>query len=227
MYKIELHLHTALVSPCGKLSASEIADGYAAAGYDGVVVTDHYKRKTFEYIGIDPSDSTVDRLGAFLAGYEAVCAECEKRGIRVYRGAEITFDGSPNDYLVFGWPDSLLADPEKVISMGLADFSAESRKAGALLVQAHPYRGRCTPADPEYLDGAEVLNAHPRHDDKNSDALAFAEKNCLIKTAGSDCHRTEDIGRAGILCETLPTDEEELVRIIRSGDYTIFGKDTP
>lgn len=41
MYKIETHLHTARCSHCGRLSAREIVEGYKAAGYSALVVTDH------------------------------------------------------------------------------------------------------------------------------------------------------------------------------------------
>ena len=41
MYKIELHLHTKYSSGCGQMSAQELISGYKAAGYAGIVVTDH------------------------------------------------------------------------------------------------------------------------------------------------------------------------------------------
>ena len=53
MHKIETHLHTKIVSKCGWLSPEELIAGYKAAGYDAIVVTDHYNRTTFEYLGID------------------------------------------------------------------------------------------------------------------------------------------------------------------------------
>jgi len=223
MYKIELHLHTRYVSPCGKLGAEELINGYKAAGYDAVVVTDHYKRRTFEYIDVDPSDSAVNRVEAFLEGYYRMNAQGEKAGIRVYKGAEITFDENGNDYLLFGWQDGLLAEPDHILRMGLKEFSSLARAAGALLVQAHPFRDWCTVAFPKYLDGVEVKNTHPRHDDHDAIAKVFAEEFDLIQTAGSDCHRAEDIGRGGILSDTLPADSMELAELLRSRNYKLFG----
>ena len=55
MYKIETHLHTRYVSQCGWLDAEAIISGYKAAGYSGIVVTDHFNRTTFDYLGIDPA----------------------------------------------------------------------------------------------------------------------------------------------------------------------------
>ena len=112
MYKIETHLHTTYISHCGWLGAQAIMKAYSAAGYDAICVTDHYNRDTFDYIEMDlstPGSKTRD----FLLGYHRLKREGEKYGIRVYAGAELRFDGSQNDYLLYGFHDELLADPER------------------------------------------------------------------------------------------------------------------
>ena len=143
-------------------------------------------------------------------------------GIRVYAGAELRFDGSQNDYLLYGFHDELLADPERVMSEGLEAFAPKYRADGALLIQAHPFRNKCTPAPAELLDGVEVLNLNPRHDSHNDLALAYAEEHHLLMTAGSDCHRPGDEGTTGILAETLPEDSFGYADLIRSGKYTLI-----
>ena len=173
MYKIETHLHTTYISHCGWLGAQAIMKAYSAAGYDAICVTDHYNRDTFDYIEMDlstPGSKTRD----FLLGYHRLKREGEKYGIRVYAGAELRFDGSQNDYLLYGFHDELLADPERVMSEGLEAFAPKYRADGALLIQAHPFRNKCTPAPAELLDGVEVLNLNPRHDSHNDLALAYA-----------------------------------------------------
>ena len=108
--------------------------------------------------------------------------------------------------------------------MGIAAFAPLAREAGALLVQAHPYRKKCTPAFACYLDGVEVLNLNPRHDSRNDRAEEYAALHGLLRTGGSDCHRSEDIAAGGILAEELPEDTAGFVRLLRSGKYTIIGK---
>ena len=221
MYKIETHLHTTYISHCGWLGAQAIMKAYSAAGYDAICVTDHYNRYTFDYIEMDlstPGSKTRD----FLLGYHRLKREGEKYGIRVYAGAELRFDGSPNDYLLYGFHDELLADPERVMSEGLEAFAPKYRADGALLIQAHPFRGKCTPAPAELLDGVEVLNLNPRHDSRNELALAYAKEHNLLMTAGSDCHRPGDEGTTGILAETLPEDSFGFADLIRSGKYTLI-----
>lgn len=221
MYKIETHLHTNHVSKCGHLSAAEIVKGYADAGYSALIVTDHYNRTTFDFLGIDPA-APGDKLTPFLDGYRRVREEAEKVGIRVFRGAELRFDECDNDYLFYGWLDDVLAEPEEVFRMGIAGFALMARAAGGLIIQAHPYRRSCTPAIARYLDGVEVRNMNPRHDSHNDQAEAYAEEYGLIRTSGSDCHRTEDIGLGGIVTNYLPSDVLSMTRLIRSRRFELL-----
>ena len=221
MYKIEPHLHTTHVSRCGRLEAKEIVAGYKAAGYSALIVTDHFNRTTFEHLGIDPAGKS-DRIGAFLEGYRRVREEGERQGLRVFKGAELRFDECENDYLLYGWANELLAEPEEIFRMGIAAFSPIARGQGALLIQAHPYRHGCTPAIARYLDGVEVYNSNPRHDSRDALSVHYAQEFGLIGTAGSDCHRTEDIARAGIGIECLPSDSMEMMRLLRSRNFRLL-----
>ena len=157
MYRIETHLHTTYISRCGWLGAEAIMKYYTACGYDAICVTDHYNRECFDYAEIDLT-TPGSKTQAFLQGYHRLKKVSEKYNIRVYAGAELRFDESDNDYLLFGFHDALLADPDRVMREGLAAFAPQYRADGALLVQAHPFRKKCTPAPAEYLDGVEVLN---------------------------------------------------------------------
>ncbi len=223
MYRIETHLHTTHSSECGWLDAAALAEAYQKAGYAALAITDHYNRDTFQYLGVDTT-APGDKVGAFLNGYDKLREACGKRGITVYKGAELRFDECCNDYLLYNYPNELLEDPETVFRMGIAAFAPLAREAGALLVQAHPYRKKCTPAFACYLDGVEVLNLNPRHDSRNDRAEEYAALHGLLRTGGSDCHRSEDVAAGGILAEELPEDAAGFVRLLRSGKYTIIGK---
>lgn len=221
MYKIETHLHTRYVSRCGRLDAQELVQGYKAAGYSAVIVTDHYNRITYDYLGIDPAGPG-DRLSPFLDGFRRLEEAGEKVGLRVFRGAEVRFDECENDYLLYGWRDDLLADPESVFRMGIAAFAPAARAAGAVIVQAHPYRQSCTPAIACYLDGVETRNLNPRHDSRNDRAEEYAKQFGLLSLSGSDCHRAEDIALGGIASQRLPSDPMSMARLIRSRNYELL-----
>lgn len=221
MYRIETHLHTVYSSRCGHLDAHTLVSAYLEKGYHGIIVTDHFNRITCEYLNADYAQPA-HTAELFLRAYHLLLEEGQRQGLRVYKGAEFRFDGSDNDYLVIGCPDELLHDPDRIFKEGLPAFSRRCREAGALLIQAHPYRGNCTPADPQYLDGVEVLNRNPDWDNHNDWALAFAQSHSLLQTSGSDCHKPHQIGNGGILTETLPESDAELIALLRSGKYELI-----
>lgn len=221
-YRIETHMHTNHTSRCGWLDAAALAEGYARAGYAAVAVTDHYNRDTFGHMDLKAA-SPEEVLSVFLDGFRRLEGECARRGLKLYKGAELRFDECCNDYLLYNYPDELLSRPEEVFHMGVAAFAPLAREAGALIVQAHPYRKKCTPAIACYLDGVEVCNRNPRHENHNERAEEYAALHGLLRTGGSDCHRTEDIAQGGILARTLPEDDAALVRLLRSGEYTVIG----
>lgn len=222
MYRIETHMHTNHTSQCGWLDAATLAEAYQRAGYAALAVTDHYNRDTFQYLHVDTT-APGDKLEAFLTGFHQMEKECAKHGLTLYKGAELRFDECCNDYLLYNYPDELLREPEEVFHMGIAAFAPLAREAGALLIQAHPYRKKCTPAFACYLDGVEVCNLNPRHDSHNSRAEEYAALHGLLRTGGSDCHRLEDVGEGGILSDTLPEDTAAFAALLRSGNYTIIG----
>ena len=196
-------------------------EGYLAAGYAAVTVTDHFNR--YNILDKGPCEDHVKR---FLDGYFRVKEEGERHGLRVYKGAEVRFDGSDNDYLLLNYHDELLADPERFFSMGLEKFIKLSRASGALLIQAHPNRKGCTMADHRYVDGMEVLNMHPGHlcHNFNEKTLEYADRwPELIRISGSDCHEAHHLAQGGIIASWLPENEEELVRLLRSNKFELIG----
>ena len=89
-------------------------------------------------------------------------------------------------------------------------------------MQAHPYRKFITRANPKYLDGVEVFNAKSTKEE-NDNALKWAEDNNIkIKTSGSDCHRKTGVALGGIITTEPIKTNDDLVRILKSGDYRLI-----
>ena len=42
MYRYETHMHTSQASACAFSTGAEMARAYAAAGYTGIFITDHF-----------------------------------------------------------------------------------------------------------------------------------------------------------------------------------------
>ena len=223
-FKIETHLHTPIISPCGRLTPEELVEGYLREGFSAITVTDHFHPDAFRHARIDPAGK--DALQGYLEGYRSVCRAAEGTPLRVYLGAELRFRGCGNDYLLYGFSQALLERPEEVWAMGIVRFSELARADGALLVQAHPFRDYCLPVAPYLLDGVEAVNRHDVHANRNRLAVEYALRYGLRMTGGSDCHHPEDVGRGGIEADWLPESSMELAKLLREGSFRILGNDS-
>ncbi len=225
-FLFDTHVHTAEVSPCGVLTARQMVRAYRDAGYSGLVVTDHCTPGTPVFSGRLPWTAMIDR---YLHGYRLAREEGERLGLTVLWGLELTLGGRhPGDFLVFGVDEAFLkANPRlfdlelgevrrRIVELGArADGSTLGDAADVLICQAHPFRPGQRPADPQLLDGVEVHNANPRHHSRNELAEAFARRHRLLRTAGSDAHQVEDVGRAGIWLPRLPRSAADLATLLR------------
>ena len=213
-YKVELHAHTAEVSGCGKLPGSQVAQGYAMAGYKTLVITDHIGADRYA-VG---KRFLPERAEMFLSGWRAAKAEGEKWGLHVLLGAEARLVSGDEDFLIFGLEEEHIA-PLMVLLDGRPDIyglSARMHEWGMLVVQAHPCRPGLRKAPPEALDGVEVYNGNPRHNSHNELALAFAEENGLLMTSGSDAHEFMDVARGGVISPAEILDNAQLLAFLRA-----------
>ena len=219
MMKIELHIHTTGFSYCGKLSVAEIVELYSQAGYDAIVITNHFNsisRKWFEERG------GVDYLKSYFDILRQGVELGKKHNLLVLGGFELRFNENANDYLVYGMTEEMCQDYEKIFAMTPKEFKEFADERGILFYQAHPFRNGITVVSPESLFGMEVLNTHPRHDSRNDIALAWAEKYGLHKIAGSDCHQTVDVGTSAIFTDHPVKNMDDLVYVLKNDLYT-FG----
>ena len=107
----------------------------------------------------------------------------------------------------------------------IEQLSESARKAGFLIVEAHPFRYDSVIMDDRLLDGVEVYNANKNHDSHDYLAELWAEKKHLIRTTGSDFHDPHDHTAAGIMTEEPIEDNETLLRVLRSGAYELIHPD--
>ncbi len=219
MFKTETHLHTAEVSRCGKKRAFAMMRAYKDAGYSTVCITDHFQANTLDALG---DISWEDKITIFLSGYYSAVHEGKQLGMTALLGAEICFPGDPNHYLVYGLTKELLVRYENLHTYGIERLGEIAKQNGLLLVQAHPHRdGHCVPV-PQYVDGFEVYNSNPRHEDMSDLSEAIAKENGLVMIGGSDAHRDEDVAGAGILTEEKIESSEQFIRLVREGRCEII-----
>jgi predicted metal-dependent phosphoesterase TrpH len=209
--KFDTHVHTSETSPCGIVDGKALVSLYKEAGYDGIVITDHYFNGFFESIDEKNWEEKVDM---YLRGYMAARTEGEKVGLRVILGMEIRFKESYNDYLVYGIDEAFLIENKELYKLGLFKFKELIKDKGILIYQAHPYRIGMKTSDPLIIDGVEVYNGNMRHHSFNEKALLFAENNNLKMISGSDFHQVEDLARGGIVLGEQVMNSKELVKLL-------------
>lgn len=213
-YKYDTHVHTVETSYCGQVTGSGLVRLYREAGYDGVVITDHYYKEYFECL---PGKSWEKKIDTYLTGFRKAEEEGRKRGLRVLLGAELRFEENYNDYLVFGMDEAFLKENEALYDLGLKRFYELTRGKDILIFQAHPFRPGMIPASPLLLDGVEVYNGNARHNSGNRLAREYARKHNLLMSSGSDFHQHEDLARGGIIVPETLTTPADLVRVLQEG----------
>lgn len=219
MYKIETHLHVSEVSPCGKLPAEEMVRRYAQAGYSTIFITDHYKKQYFEKLG---DCSWSEKVDTFFSGYEAAKAAGEKYGITVLPGAEVDFLDHFNHYLVYGFTPEFAKEHPDCLDYGLQTFCELAHAAGMFIVQAHPYRDGKSYPNLDFIDGVEVYNSNPRHEDENDRVAQLVKEHPMPISAGSDAHRPEDVAHSGLISAQPITTVSEFIQLLRSGEVQII-----
>lgn len=217
-YKTELHCHSKPVSLCAEGDAAHIVNTYLAAGYTTVVLTNHINGN-FPMWQELTWDQKVDR---FMSGYTALKEEAAGR-LHVLLAAELNLaDGCCNDYLIYGITEEFLRATPDLRELPLPEVSRRLREAGFLFAMAHPFRCGMTMQDPSLFEGVEVYNGHFGHTSRNFLARALAERTGLIPLGGSDYHHLNQPVVSGIETEAPITSNEELLRVLRSGRYTLI-----
>lgn len=220
MYLMETHAHTKGVSMCASATPEQVVAAYKAAGYSGIVSTNHINLATFSRL---EDASWPDKVDHFMTGYEAM-KQAAGDDLDVLLGCEVNLsrmgeDYISNDYLIYGVTREWLLSSGDLRKCSLRELSQKARAAGMLIVQAHPFRYGCILVDEGLLDGVEIFNAHAHHDSHNDMAEHWANKFHLIKTSGSDYHDPDSVIGGGLLTRTRIRDNNALLELLRSGCY--------
>ena len=91
----------------------------------------------------------------------------------------------------------------------------------ACVVQAHPFRDGMAVATPDGLFGIEAYNGGT-DEFRNRLAEQFAKLYGLAITSGSDVHSMKRLAKGGIMTERRIQTPEDLVSVLRSGEYSLI-----
>lgn len=193
--KIDLHIHTKY-SKDSRLELEKIINIAKKGGLNGVAITDH---NSFE-------------------GVKAV-KKLDLNEFFIIPGEEI----KTNKGELMG-----LFLEEEVKSKRYLEVIDEIKSQGGLVVVPHPFDNLRSSRFKEVkkiknkVDGLEVFNSRVIFNRANEKAMKFADKNHLIKTAGSDAHTRFEIGNAYVKVEAW--DLEEFREKLEKGKVNIKGK---
>lgn len=223
IYHFELHTHLKGTSFCASVDAQTTVRRYLAAGYEGLVSTNHINNATF---GTLESAPWAEKVDFFLRGCERL-EQAAGDKLDVLLGCEINLSGKsgislPNDYLVYGIDKQWLLSLGDPRGMSLRALSEYVRGTDKLLIQAHPFRYGTMIMEDQLLDGFEVYNGNMNHDSHDILARTWATYLGKIQTSGSDFHDPGSRINAGIATETRIRNNQDLLAVLRSGRYQLI-----
>ena len=222
MYRYELHAHTNEGDIFAQFDGAEVVELYSNAGYDGIVITNHYFSLFYEWfkdeIDLNNHKKIIDR---YLKGYYRAKNHGEKVGFNVLCGAEVRIDNCINDYLIYGLDEhdfyelpllNRVKSVRELISV-LPDYS--------VVVQAHPFRNKMVVCNPDLLFGIEGYNGR-NEGFRNEMAKYYASHYNKVITSGSDFHGIKDLATGGIATKRKIRSSKDLVSVLRSGEYVLI-----
>jgi predicted metal-dependent phosphoesterase TrpH len=204
---IDLHTHTLPLSDDSELTPDELIEHAKSAGLDAICLTEH---------------------DAFWND-DDIAALCRKHDFLVLPGVEINTE--EEHLLVFGLKKWILGMTRAAFVMDLVE------RAGGVVIVAHPFRRRILKSeDPENrryyrelnrscenpfygtVDAVEVSNARGS-ERQNAFSRELAQRLKLREVAGSDAHKTKDIGRVATFFEREVSTIEELIAELKAGRF--------
>ena len=222
MYKYEMHAHTC---PCsgGGGEMEEHIDALIERGFAGMVITNHFYRGDNR---IDKDLPWEEFVAPYEEDYERGKRYAQSRDFDLLFGIEEHICGG-REVLIYGIDPDFLRGTPSFKTAGLCEYAEAVHGAGGVIFQAHPYRERpyiavAEPfAEQELLDGIEAFNGGNRPQE-NEKAEAFAKERGLRVIGGSDGHKSFSVGYGGIVSKIRIRDGETLVKVLKSGEYTLY-----
>lgn len=220
-YLYETHCHGSQCSACGKSTTQDIVRAYHAAGYAGLILTDHFIRGN---TAVDRSLPWDTKMRLFYDAYLDAKTVGDELDFDVIFGIEEGFGGGKEVLLYNIDLNFLLANPD-MCEVSLDELVKRVHTYGGLVVQAHPYRNQSyinmdIPPRDDIVDGIEVYNANNGSPEENIQAFSLAQKRGLIMTSGGDVHKTvgDKLGMAGMAFPYRIRSGQEFVDALKRGD---------
>lgn len=217
MYKIETHLHTLPVSACGRFTPEEMVGFYKENGYSTIFISDHFDPYCFEGLG---DGSWSEKIDIMFDSYYRAKKVGEKIGINVLFSPEYTL--GCGHYLLYNTTPEFFKAREDFFKMTIEEFRKYTIEKGVTVIQAHPKRDGKSIPTPQFVDGFEVINSNPRHENFDDEMFQMAREYNLLMSAGSDAHRTEDIATSAVVSPYEIKTTEQFLNLLKNGEAKLM-----
>ena len=193
--RIDLHVHSSERSNCGQVGEEKMIQSAVDANLNAIIFTDHER--------LVPK-RRLNQLNKLYAPF------------RIFGGIEISI--KKEHLLVLGIYDKKLETTEWTYPK----LHAFCQKKGGFLALAHPFRfsNNIELDIKKYpLDAVELYSANTPQKAKE-DIEKLAEEMHIPKLSNSDAHVSILIGKYYNILDRTPHDEEELIKILKKGEFT-------
>ena len=216
-YKTEMHCHSAEISQCAEVTIPEIIEKYASYGYASLVLTNHL----WSWDCKDDFDKYKKKVDDLFAACD-MARELAGDRLHIINGVELALNDG-NDYLLYGVTKEFLLSEENISALITQQLKDKANAAGIIVIHAHPLRFGQWHLPPEEIDGYEIYNGHPEAQSNNDAAeIIFSRLKGKILTSGTDHHYYHHIPRGGIATDYPITCMDDLINVLRSGEYSLI-----
>ena len=225
MFYYETHCHSSACSKCGCSDPVSMALSYKAAGYSGMVFTEHCARGN---TSVDRNLPWGEQIDVFYDSYLDAKNAVEDKNFKVMFGLEYGY-GQGKEALLYGIDIHFLLNFDDFNTVSIEELSRRVREYGGVIIAAHPMRSRpyiphLNEPDMSLFDGMEKYNFADTPEDFERE-LALSQKHPnVIFTAGSDRHSEIDELKAGIATEYPIKNIEHLAQTLKQGTFEPFCK---
>ncbi len=213
LLKIDPHVHSSKISTCSHVTVEEIIDEKQKRGYDGAVLTNHCQSWYY------PPAEHKYYIERVIEEFQRGKAYADKKNFRLFLGLEVTLENPRYaDWLLYGVSEEFLRATPCLYQLTQRELFALCEEWGVVLIQAHPFRARQMPGEPEFMHGVEINCSHSDLENTKS-VQAFAALHDLLVTCGTDYHFPQNTYFGGILLPEYCHTAQDIAKHIREAGY--------
>lgn len=204
---IDLHCHTCPMSPCSIATYSSIVDDSLKAGFQGLVLANHYFKPFLNGKNLTSAEYAKQYVEEFKKTEEYG----RTKNFKVFFAVELTPEEYPLVHLlIYGVPFEFLYENPEIYNLPLEKIYRIVKSYDGALIQAHPYRSGMTVLNTDFLDGVEI-NCHPIFGPTYKEKLTdIAKEKGLHITCGSDFHGKTERTKCGMV---IPDDISDSIQL--------------